>query len=77
MLLLGIAMPLKYGYDMPEAVAWTGLLHGLLFVLYLIVIAYGLFSSRLTFVQSLLGVVSAFIPFGPFVYDRWLTRQRR
>ena len=32
-LLLGIAMPLKYLYDRPEAVRITGMLHGILFIL--------------------------------------------
>ena len=34
--LLGIAMPLKYYYDQPEAVKIVGMAHGVLFVLYVI-----------------------------------------
>jgi len=34
-LLLFVAMPLKYLFDMPLAVKYTGWAHGLLFVLYI------------------------------------------
>ncbi|MGN6531837.1 MAG: DUF3817 domain-containing protein, partial [Ginsengibacter sp.] len=34
LLLLGVAMPLKYLYDFPVAVKVTGWIHGLLFILY-------------------------------------------
>ena len=34
LVLLGIAMPLKYAWGMPAAVFWIGLVHGLLFILF-------------------------------------------
>ncbi|PCJ24893.1 MAG: hypothetical protein COA97_08725 [Flavobacteriales bacterium] len=34
--LLGVAMPLKYYYDKPEAVKIIGMAHGILFMLYTI-----------------------------------------
>ena len=34
LLLLGIAMPLKYAADIPEGVEVVGMLHGLLFILF-------------------------------------------
>ena len=34
LILLFIAMPLKYAYDMPMAVKITGMAHGLLFIAY-------------------------------------------
>ncbi|MEP7128906.1 MAG: DUF3817 domain-containing protein, partial [Chitinophagales bacterium] len=39
LVLLFIAMPLKYFADIPEAVKYTGWLHGLLFILYLVALA--------------------------------------
>src|SRR5690554_5622402 len=36
LLLLFIAMPLKYMMDMPQMVTWVGRAHGLLFVLYVL-----------------------------------------
>ena len=36
LILLGIAMPLKYIYDIPEAVQAVGMAHGILFMLYVL-----------------------------------------
>lgn len=72
LILLGIAMPLKYAADLPEAVSVVGMLHGILFVLYLIAIAHAFLVRHLTFMKSLLAVGAAFIPFGPFLLDKKL-----
>ena len=34
LLLLGVAMPLKYLADWPDAVRWVGWAHGVLFIIY-------------------------------------------
>ena len=36
LLLLGIAMPLKYMMDIPEGVKYIGMAHGMLFITYII-----------------------------------------
>jgi len=72
LVLLGIAMPLKYMANIPEAVSIVGMLHGILFILYLLAIANAFFVRHLTFLKSLLAVVAAFLPFGPFLLDRKL-----
>ncbi|PZD96050.1 hypothetical protein DNH61_09020 [Paenibacillus sambharensis] len=71
-LLLFIAMPLKYWADMPQAVAVVGGLHGLLFVLYLLAIAHVTFVKRWKITRVAAAVASAFVPFGPFLLDRKL-----
>ena len=38
LLLLGIAMPLKYMMDIPEAVKYVGMAHGALFIAYILVL---------------------------------------
>lgn len=72
LVLFGIAMPLKYLADMPLAVRIVGSLHGLLFVslamMLLLAITRVPIPGRLAF----FGIIAAVIPFGPFVYDRWL-----
>src|SRR5262249_12017979 len=40
LLLLGVAMPLKYAAGMPEVVFWVGLAHGILFMLYVAAVAH-------------------------------------
>lgn len=71
-ILLLIAMPLKYWADVHEAVTIIGSLHGALFVIYLLAIAQAFFSKRLSFRMSAVSVIASFIPFGPFVLDRKL-----
>ena len=68
LLLLFVAMPLKYSYGMPEAVSWVGRAHGGLFLAFNVVLFYNVFKGRLSEVQGFLGFIASFIPFGTFVY---------
>ncbi|MFC0214469.1 DUF3817 domain-containing protein [Paenibacillus chartarius] len=74
LVLLLIAMPLKYWADIPEAVTVVGGAHGVLFILYLLTIANALFTRDLTFFKSVLAVIAAFLPFGPLLLDRKMLR---
>jgi integral membrane protein len=69
LILLGIAMPMKYFMGMPMAVKFTGWAHGLLFILFL----YALLQVTIEMKWSLKKVFTAFIasliPFGTFVLD--------
>jgi integral membrane protein len=74
LLLLGIAMPLKYMAGMPLAVRYAGLAHGILFLLYLgaalgAAVVYKWKVSRL-----FLAGVASLLPFGPFAFDKWILR---
>ena len=72
LLLLFIAMPLKYAYHMPMAVKITGMAHGVLFVAYCMVLALCMkkFNWKLGFGVYLF--IATLIPFGTFVTDRKL-----
>lgn len=72
LVLFFIAMPLKYLGDMPIAVEIAGSVHGGLFVCLVIMLGIAIWRVPITLGLSLLGMVSAVIPFGPFVYDRCL-----
>lgn len=74
LVLLGIAMPLKYAADMPQAVRIVGSAHGALFVALCLALLMVLVEGRLTFVRSVLVFLSSLLPFGTFVIDRYLTR---
>lgn len=75
LLLLGIAMPLKYFAGYLEAVKTVGWAHGVLFVLYLIAAAEVTVARRWRF-TTILGVfVAALIPFGTFVLEARLRRE--
>lgn len=69
---MGVAMPLKYFAGIPEAVKWTGWIHGLLFIGYCFAILAALVNGRISFGKSVLAFVAALLPFGPFLIDRQL-----
>jgi integral membrane protein len=70
LILLGIAMPLKYIAGITEAVFIVGMLHGVLFSLYLLAIGHAMYLRKLTLGSSLMAFIAAFLPFGPFLMDR-------
>lgn len=70
LLLLGIAMPLKYLMDIPEAVMITGWMHGLLFSLYCVLLLVVFIQLEWKFTKALLAFVAALLPFGPFIFDK-------
>jgi integral membrane protein len=72
LLLMGIAMPLKYFAGFPEAVRWTGWVHGILFIVYCLAIFAALTKGRISLGKSALSFVAALVPFGPFLIDRKL-----
>jgi integral membrane protein len=72
LLLMGIAMPLKYFANFPEAVKWTGWAHGLLFILLCAVILLAWVRKRLSIQRAALAFAASLIPFGPFLLDRKL-----
>jgi integral membrane protein len=69
LLLMGIAMPLKYFAGLPVAVKYTGWAHGLLFIFYCLAILLALTNGKISFGKSVLAFFAAFIPFGPFLID--------
>jgi integral membrane protein len=74
-LLMFIAMPLKYMLDMPLMVKVLGWAHGLLFVVYLFFVIQCAVVFRWSFFQSALGFMAAVLPFGPFAYHSWIKKK--
>lgn len=72
LVLLLIAMPLKYAADIPEAVTVVGIAHGFFFSLYVLALLNALIVKKLSFGQAAVGFICAFLPFGPFVFDKKL-----
>lgn len=75
LLLLLVAMPLKYFFNVPEAVLAFGWIHGALFISFI----YLAFEVMTAFGKPLgwLGkaFAAAFIPFGTFVFDKQLKKE--
>jgi integral membrane protein len=72
LLLLGVAMPIKYLAGIPEPVKFLGWAHGLLFILYLLYVAAAKWKLDWTFSQLFLAAAASVVPFGPFVVDKKL-----
>jgi|TARA_B110000305_G_C19276007_1_gene556861 integral membrane protein len=70
--LLGIAMPLKYLADMPMAVRVVGSLHGFLWVGLCLFLLLTLITKRLPFKWCVIVFICALIPLVPFFLDRKL-----
>jgi integral membrane protein len=68
-LLLGVAMPIKYVWGDPSWVRVVGMAHGLLFVLY-VGMAFVLYDRENWSIKKLAyAMVASVLPFGPFVFD--------
>jgi integral membrane protein len=74
-LLLGIAMPLKYLAGRPEAVSVVGMAHGVLFVAYVGLAVVVARKERWPLRIPAALLVASFLPFGPFVADARLLRK--
>ncbi len=72
LVLLFIAMPLKYFADLPLAVKIVGWIHGALFIWFCWVLAVAFFRGGLSFGMATLAFIASLLPFGPFVIDRRL-----
>ena len=75
MLLLLIAMPLKYWAGIPIAVRIVGLIHGLLFVAFCGALFRVALERSWPMQRWALAFVSSLLPFGTFVFDRSLKRE--
>ncbi|WP_108671699.1 DUF3817 domain-containing protein [Peribacillus acanthi] len=70
LVLLLIAMPLKYWAGIPEVVTVVGGLHGLLFVLYVFAVIAVKFTAKWSFLWAIWAVFLSFVPFGTFWIDK-------
>jgi integral membrane protein len=75
LLLLFIAMPLKYAYGMPEAVRLVGSLHGGLFVVFIGLLAAVYLKGTMTLKQCVMAFIASLLPFGAFVFDRHIKQR--
>jgi integral membrane protein len=75
LVLLFVAMPLKYGFGIDMAVRIVGLAHGVLFLAYCATLA--LAARRLGARLSLIAFVMSLIPAGTFWLENRLRRDER
>ena len=70
LVLLFIAMPLKYLADMPMAVRIVGGLHGLLFVAFIVMAFEAKKDGHKDWLWMIRAFIASIIPFGTFVMDK-------
>ena len=76
LLLLFVAMPLKYWADLQLYVKYTGWAHGLLFVLYGATLIMAWQEQKWKFGKAALIFLASLLPFAPFIVDRKLKDER-
>lgn len=74
LVLLGIAMPLKYFADIPMAVKVVGWAHGILFMAYMWLLLVVAYRMKWDVVKIILGFIASLLPFGPFFFERYIER---
>ncbi len=75
LVLLFVAMPLKYLAGLPVAVRIVGSIHGVLFIAFVLILIRVSIARAWPFRRSLLAFVSSIVPFGTFVFDGSLRRE--
>lgn len=70
LILLGIAMPLKYGANMPGAVKMVGSIHGALFVVFCVALLRAMLGARWPLSRAALVFVASLVPLAAFWMDR-------
>ena len=69
LLLFGISMPLKYGFEIPQPNYVIGMAHGILFILYnLMILGYG-YKNKWNIKQVIFLCFLSLLPFGTFYGD--------
>ena len=77
LVLLFVAMPLKYIWGEPIAVKIVGWLHGFLFVLFMLLVLRAYDQKGWPFKKVIYAFIAAFLPFGTFVFDKRLKEEEK
>jgi len=70
LILVFIAMPLKYVFHIPEYIRPVGTLHGVLFVAFMILLALMFVKVKMSFKNAVLSFLLSLVPFGTFFLKR-------
>lgn len=76
LVLLFIAMPIKYMLGIPELVKYVGWAHGILFIGYIAAVFAAIRAMQWNWFAVLVALAASLVPFGTFVLDRQLKRRQ-
>ncbi|WP_321778047.1 DUF3817 domain-containing protein [Sulfurimonas sp.] len=68
--LLFIAMPMKYLLGFPLAVKIAGMVHGILFILFCLLLLQAYKDAKWSFSENIIFFIASLIPFGTFFYKK-------
>jgi len=72
LILLFVAMPLKYVWEIPEAVRLVGTAHGVLFVFFMLYVALVWYEENRSMNWAFKSFIASIVPFGTFWADKHL-----
>ena len=75
LILLFIAMPIKYIFDIAEPVKYFGWIHGVLFLIYMVILIMAAFKYRWSIIRVVIYVIGSVLPFVPFILDKKLKKE--
>ena len=75
LLLLCVAMPLKYFAGLPAPVKYMGWAHGVLFVAFCFYLIKVWIIYKWSFWKTVLAFISSLVPFGTFILDKQLKKK--
>lgn len=71
-LCFAITMPLKYWMGMPKPNYIVGMIHGVLFMLYVLLLLNVAYVHKWSFLKVFLAFIASLVPFGTFYADKKL-----
>lgn len=75
LILLGIAMPLKYIWGDPMAVRMVGMLHGILFCIFCAALLDAMLTQKWSLKPPFWIFMASLVPFAPIWVEKWLKKQ--
>lgn len=75
LILLFIAMPLKYVFNIPEGVKYFGWIHGILFLVFLVVLTLASLKYKWNLKRIMVYLIASILPFAPFILDKNLKKE--
>ena len=73
LLLLFVAMPMKYLLGIPLAVKIVGMIHGILFITFLLLLVIAWQDKKWAFTENIIFFIASLIPFGTFFTKKRIT----
>lgn len=70
LILIFVAMPMKYIYEMPQMVRTVGMAHGILFIVYIILASMLKMEKDWPMKKYLMICLASVIPFGTFYIEK-------